>query len=67
MSSPYVKFSKTKFFKFVVYNDDSPKNQDTPFLSLKMASQHKIVFTKVSIYVGLVVLYLLSFLTIGIN
>ena len=46
---------------------ESPKNKDTPFLSLEMASQHKIVFTKVSIYVGLVVLYLLSFLTIGVN
>ena len=67
MISSYVKFSKTKFFKFVVYNDDSPKNQDTPFLSLEITSQHKIVFIKVSIYVVLVILYLLSFMTIGVK
>ena len=61
MQSPYEKFSKTKFFKFVIYNDELPKNQNKPFLSLDTAKQHKIVILKMFIYVGLIIFYLSSF------
>ena len=67
MYSPYSKFSKTKFFKFVIYNDELQKNQDKPFLSLNKAKQHKIVILKMFIYVGLIIFYLSSFITIPIN
>ncbi len=67
MYSPYSKFSKTKFFKFVIYNDELQKNQDKPFLSLNKAKQHKIVILKMFIYVGLIIFYLSSFITIRIN
>ncbi len=67
MYSPYSKFSKTKFFKFVIYNDELQKNQDKPFLSLNKAKQHKIVILKMFIYVGLIIFYLSSFITFRIN
>ena len=67
MYSPYGKFSKTKFFKFVIYNDELQKNQDKPFLSLNKAKQHKIVILKMFIYVGLIIFYLSSFITIRLN
>ena len=67
MYIPYSKFSKTKFFKFVIYNDELQKNQDKPFLSLNKAKQHKIVILKMFIYVGLIIFYLSSFITIRIN
>ena len=67
MYSPYSKFSKTKFFKFVIYNDELQKNQDKPFLSLNKAKQHKIVILKMFIYVGLIIFYLSSFITIRLN
>ena len=67
MYGPYEKFSKTKFFKFVIYNDELQKNQDKPFLSLNKAKQHKIVILKMFIYVGLIIFYLSSFTTIGIK
>ena len=67
MQSPYEKFSKTKFFKFVIYNDQLPKNQNKPFLSLDTAKQHKIVILKMFIYVGLIIFYLSSFFTIRIK
>lgn len=67
MYSPYSKFSKTKFFKFVIYNDELQKNQDKPFNSLDKAKQHKIVILKMFLYVGLIIFYLSSFITIRIN
>ena len=67
MYGPYEKFSKTKFFKFVIYNDELQKNQDKPFLTLDKAKQHKIVILKMVIYIGLIVFYLSSFTTIGIK
>ena len=67
MSSPYSKFSKTKFFKFVIYNEELQKNKDKPFLSLDKAKQHKIVILKLFIYVGLIIFYLSSFTSIRIN
>ena len=67
MYSPYNKFSKTKFFKFVIYNDELQKNKDKPFLSLGKAKQHKIVILKMFIYVGLIIFYLSSFISIRIN
>ena len=67
MYGPYEKFSKTKFFKFVIYNDELQKNKDNPFLSLDKAKQHKIVILKMFIYVGLIIFYLSSFTTIGIK
>ena len=67
MVSPYEKFSKTKFFKFVIYNDELPKNQNKPFLSLDNAKQHKIVILKMLLYVGLIIFYLSSFITIRIK
>ncbi len=67
MYSPYEKFSKTKFFKFVIYNDELPKNQNKPFLSLDTSKQHKIVILKMFIYVGLIIFYLSSFITIRIK
>ena len=67
MYSPYSKFSKTKFFKIVIYNDELQKNQDKPFLSLDKANQHKIVILKMFIYVGLIIFYLSSFIIIRIN
>ncbi len=67
MKCPYEKFSKTKFFKFVVYNDDNPNNKNSPFLSMEMPAQHKIVFIKMSMYVGLILFYIFSLFTIGIN
>jgi len=67
MYNPYSKFSKTKFFKFVIYNDELQKNQDKPFLSLDKAKQHKIVILKMFIYVALIIFYLSSFITIRIN
>ena len=67
MCSPYEKFSKTKFFKFVIYNDELPKNQNRPFLSLDTAKQQKIVILQMFIYVGLIIFYLSSFITIRIK
>jgi len=67
MYGPYEKFSKTKFFKFVIYNDDLPKNQNKPFLSLERAKQHKIVILKMFLYIGLIIFYLSSFITIRIK
>jgi len=67
MISPYYKFSKTKFFKFVIYNDELPKNQNKPFLSLEKSKQHKIVIFKMLIYIGLIIFYLSSFFTIQIK
>lgn len=67
MYGPYEKFSKTKFFKFVIYNDDLPKNQNKPFLSLERAKQHKIVILKMFLYIGLIIFYLSSFITIRLK
>ena len=67
MISPYNNFSKTKFFKFVIYNDELTKNQDKPFLSLDKSKQHKIVILKMVIYISLIIFYLSSFVTIGIK
>ena len=67
MISPYYKFSKTKFFKFVIYNDELPKNQNKPFLSLEKSKQHKIVIFKLLIYISLIIFYLSSFITIRIK
>ena len=67
MYGPYEKFSKTKFFKFVIYNDDLPKNHNKPFLSLERAKQHKIVILKMFLYIGLIIFYLSSFITIRIK
>ena len=67
MISPYYKFSKTKFFKFIIYNDELPKNQNKPFLSLEKSKQHKIVIFKMLIYIGLIIFYLSSFITIRIK
>ena len=67
MYGPYEKFSKTKFFKFVIYNDELTRNQDKPFLSLDKSKQHKIVILKMVIYISLIIFYLSSFVTIGIK
>ena len=67
MSNTYSKFSKTKFFKFVIYNDELQKNLDKPFLSLDKAKQHKIVILKMFLYVGLIIFYLSSFISIRVN
>ncbi len=67
MISPYYKFSKTKFFKYVIYNDELTKNQNKPFLSLEKSKQHKIVIFKMLIYISLIIFYLSSFITVRIK